>query len=309
MNKSSLDIDQRIRLMAFNWLSQQVKIHGEVLPRILLEKGFDFEGKRVPLIGPQGIFKPQVMPELPISITTSPSGPYDDSFDKDDLLMYRYRGTDPHHRDNVGLRTAMEKQIPLIYFHGIVPGKYLAVWPVYIVGDMPEQHTFKAAADDPAYIQKNVTMQKGLYIAESQTEPRRAYITSIVRQRLHQKGFRERVLQAYREQCACCRLRHVELLDAAHIIGDTEPEGIPTVQNGIALCKLHHAAFDSNIIGIRPDYIIEVRKDVLKEKDGPMLQYGMQELHNKKIILPRPARLYPSTLLLEKRYEEYRRVG
>jgi putative restriction endonuclease len=72
---------------------------------------------------------------------------------------------------------------------------------------------------------------------------------------------------------------------------------------------LHHAAFDSNIIGIRPDYIIEVRKDVLKEKDGPMLQYGLQDLQNKKIVLPRPVQLYPSTLLLEKRYEEYRRAG
>jgi putative restriction endonuclease len=72
---------------------------------------------------------------------------------------------------------------------------------------------------------------------------------------------------------------------------------------------LHHAAFDSNIIGIRPDYIIEVRKDVLKEKDGPMLQYGLQELQSRKIILPKPTKYYPSTLLLEKRYEEYRRVG
>jgi putative restriction endonuclease len=309
MINSSPDNDQRIRLMAFEWLSKQTKMHGEVLPRILLEKGFEFEGKRVPLIGPQGIFKPQVMLELPISITTSPKGPYDDSFGKDDLLMYRYRGTDPRHRDNVGLRTAMEKQIPLIYFHGVVPGKYLAVWPVYIVGDMPSQHTFKVAADDPSYLQKNLRMHEGLYVAESQDEPRRAYITSIIRQRLHQKGFRERVLQAYREQCACCKLRHVELLDAAHIIADTEPEGAPIVQNGIALCKLHHAAFDSNIIGIRPDYIVEVRKDVLKEKDGPMLLYGLQNLHGIKIILPKPERLHPSTSLLEKRYVEYRQVG
>jgi putative restriction endonuclease len=309
MIQSSINIDQQVRLIAFDWLSKQTKIYGEVLPRILLEKGFEFEGKRVPLVGPQGIFKPQVMPEIPISITTSPDSPYDDRLEKDEFLSYRYRGTDPNHRDNKGLRKAMEMQIPLIYFLGVVPGKYLAVWPVYIVGDIPNQHTFKVAADDPAYIQKNVTMQKGLYVAESQAEPRRAYITAIVRQRLHQKGFRERVLQAYREQCACCKLRHVELLDAAHIIADTEPEGVPTVQNGISLCKLHHAAFDSNIIAIRPDYIIEVRKDVLKEKDGPMLQYCLQELQSRKIILPKPALLYPSTLLLEKRYEEYRRVG
>jgi putative restriction endonuclease len=295
--------------MAFEWLAQQTKIHGDVLPRILLEKGFEFEGQRVPLIAPQGIFKPKVMRELPLTITTSPDSPYDDSFGADNLLLYRYRGTDPGHRDNVGLRIAMEKKIPLVYFHGVVPGKYLAVWPVYIVGDMPGQHTFRVAADNLMYLQDSIAQAKEFKISDTDNLSRRQYITREVRMRLHQKGFRERVLQAYREQCACCKLRHLELLDAAHIIADSEPEGEPTVSNGISLCKLHHAAFDSNIIGIRPDYIIEVRKDVLKEKDGPMLRYGLQELHSKKIILPKPVRLYPSTLLLEKRYEEYRRIG
>ena len=88
--------------------------------------------------------------------------------------------------------------------------------------------------------------------------PRRAYITTTVRQRLHQRGFRERVLHAYREQCALCRLRHTELLDAAHIITDREEEGTPQVSNGLSLCKLHHAAFDRFLLGITPDYTIPV---------------------------------------------------
>jgi putative restriction endonuclease len=99
------------------------------------------------------------------------------------------------------------------------------------------------------------------------------------------------------------------LLDAAHIIGDSEPEGIPAVRSGIALCKLHHAAFDSYLIGIRPDYYIEVRRDVLHEKDGPMLIHGLQELNNRKIILPTPAKLSPDPRLLEQRFEEYRAAG
>lgn len=45
------------------------------------------------------------------------------------------RGTNVGHRDNVGLRTAMQQQIPLIYFLGVVPGRYMASWPAYIVGD------------------------------------------------------------------------------------------------------------------------------------------------------------------------------
>ena len=35
------------------------------------------------------------------------------------------------------------------------------------------------------------------------------------------------------------------------------------VPNGVAMCAIHHRAFDSDILGIRPDYIVEVRNDVL----------------------------------------------
>jgi len=293
------DLDQKIRLAAFEWLSKQLKIYGDVLPRELLAKGFQFQSERVPFVAPQGIFKPRLM-ELPLSITTTPSGPYDDSFDEHGLLSYRYRGTDLNHQDNQGLKKAMASGTPLVYFHGVVPGKYLAIWPVYIVGDFPDQLMFKVAADDMAFIQRHHAVN------DSDIEPRRAYITATVRQRLHQRGFRERVLEAYREQCAFCRLRHLELLDAAHIIPDSDPQGTPNIRNGIALCKLHHAAFDANIVGIRPDYVIEIRHDVLREKDGPMLLHGLQELNKTKIILPSKASLSPDPILLEKRYSEFK---
>ncbi len=207
------------------------------------------------------------------------------------------------HRDNVGLRKAMENSIPLIYLHGVVPGKYLAVWPVYIVGNFPAELTFKVAADDPLFVQPDDT--KTIAVNDQTAAPRRAYITAVVRQRLHQRGFRERVLDAYREQCACCRLRHVELLDAAHIVADSKPEGEPIISNGLSLCKLDHAAFDSNLIGIRPDYTLVVRKGVLDEEDGPMLLHGLIGMHKQKIVLPRKEINLPDRLLLEQRYEEF----
>ena len=84
---------------------------------------------------------------LPLSITSTPNSQYEDTFSQDGFLLYKYRGIDPNHRDNVGLREAMRLQIPLIYFHGISPGKYEPVWPVYIVGDEPKNLLFKVAAD------------------------------------------------------------------------------------------------------------------------------------------------------------------
>jgi putative restriction endonuclease len=301
------DIDQRVRLAGFKWLEEQVRIHGDVLPRSILSEGFGFENQRVPLVGPQGIFKPKLLPQIPLSITTAPHGPYDDSFGPDGLLMYRYRGTDPQHRDNAGLRMALFRKAPLVYFHGIVPGKYLAVWPVFVVADDPHKLTFKVAVDDLSYVDaawQNELNRVG--VSEPASEARRAYLTTAVRQRLHQRGFRERVLQAYREQCAFCRLRHLELLDAAHIIPDGEPDGLPLVKNGIALCKFHHAAFDRLLLGVRPDYVIEVRKDILREKDGPMLIHGLQGLHLKTILIPRSSELRPNPDLLDRRYQQFR---
>ena len=302
------NIDQKIRLAAFDWLSNQIRARGDVIPRTILAKGFEFEGKRIPLVGPQGIFKPQMMPEIPLSITTVPSSPYDDRSTEEGFLFYRYRGTNPRHRDNVGLRKAMFKRTPIVYFYGIVPGKYMAIWPVYIVGDYPEKLTFKVAVDDVSYAKTNEIYTWSESSLET-SEPRRAYITATVRQRLHQRSFRERVLQAYEQQCACCRLRHQELLDAAHIIPDVEPAGVPEVRNGIALCKLHHAAFDSYFLAIRPDYIVEVRKDIMDEEDGPMLMHGLKGLHNNKIVVPASKRLLPDPALLERRYIDFRKFA
>jgi putative restriction endonuclease len=142
-------LDHQIRIRAFEWLAEQTAIHGDVLPRQLLAEGMKFEGERVPLLGPAGIFRPKYA-AYPLSITTVPNSPYDDSFSGTNLLAYRYRGADPHHRDNLGLRRALEDRIPLIYFIGLVPGRYVAMWPVYVVGDEPSALTFTVAVDDLA---------------------------------------------------------------------------------------------------------------------------------------------------------------
>ncbi|MDZ7828969.1 MAG: HNH endonuclease [Halofilum sp. (in: g-proteobacteria)] len=297
--------DAAVRKAAFDFLEAETARHGEVLPRQLLADGFEWEGQRVPLVSAQGIFKPKVLPEIPLTITTSPKSPYADSFADSHRLLYRYRGTDPRHRDNVGLREAMHRGTPLIYFVGLTPGRYLAIWPVLIVGDDPSDLCFTVVADSPEdTVLDRLTRGSEHEIRDSGDEARRSYITSTVRRRLHQHSFRERVLRAYQERCALCRLRHWELLDASHIIPDSDPLGEPDVTNGLALCKIHHAAFDANFLGIRPDdYRIEIRKDVLDEQDGPMLRHGLQGMHGQKLHLPRTAKDRPAKESLEYRYE------
>lgn len=302
-----MDIDLQVRIAAFNWLSEQVNSQGDVLPRKLLESGFDFQGQRIPLVAPQGIFKPQIL-DLPLSITTAPKGPYDDYFGKDNFLIYRYRGTDPNHRDNDGLRKVFELKRPLVYFHGIEPGKYLATYPVYIIGDDPSNLTFKVAVDDAIPVYEPAETNFARQVAEV-SDARHAYLTSTVKIRLRQRSFREKVLDAYKSQCAFCRLKHRELLDAAHIIPDNLPEGKSTIENGLSLCKLHHAAYDSFLIGVTPDYIIHVREDILEEEDGPVLQHGLKGLHRTKLILPVSKDKYPSKDALDWRYSRFTKAS
>jgi putative restriction endonuclease len=107
---------------------------------------------------------------------------------------------------------------------------------------------------------------------------------------------------------AVCRYA-IPNCDAAHILPDGHPRGEPIVPNGLALCKLHHAAFDSHMLGVRPDLVIELRRDILDEADGPMLQFGLQGFHGKAVHAPRVAELRPSVDFLAERFELFRKAG
>mgnify|MGYP006303029059 CR=1 FL=1 len=242
--------DEQIRLAAFTFLEEQTALHDDVVPWSVLREGFEFRGQRVPLVSPQGIFKPALL-DTPLTFrTTAPEpgepAPYHDELGPDGLLHYRYRGTDPTHRDNVGMKRAAQRKVPLIYLFGIVPGEYLPIWPVYVVGFDDDALTFKVAVEDERLL--------GEDLPDFEEDLKRAYVARVTVQRLHQQSFRRRVLRAYRERCSVCRLKHAELLDAAHILPDSDPRGEPVVANGLALCKLHHAAYDRHILGVTPDY-------------------------------------------------------
>ena len=301
-------MDELIRTAAFQWVEKQVNLHGGFIPRRLLDQGFEFQGKRITLTGPQGIWKPAVM-ELPLSIYSRPDGPYPDFRMDDGFLVYRYRGTDPNHNDNVGLRTAMHRRIPLIYFYRVEEGKCLAEWPVYVEEDHPEELAFIVSIGAHSVVYKEQELQQGQLFFETEEQLYRRYTTTEAIQRLHQAEFRVRVLSAYKEQCSFCHLRHIQLLDAAHIIPDGEDGGEPIVPNGLSLCKIHHAAFDNNIVGVNPDYQIIVREDVLEEIDGPMLKYGIQEMHKQKMILPGKRDNWPDRNRLEVRFKCFKETG
>jgi len=189
----------------------------------------------------------------------------------------------------------MTAEAELAYFVGVDRGVYVPRWPVWIAAEDPSNHEFAVAVD------------QGLQLSHMALDPaRRAYVARLVQERLHQPVFRSRVLRAYESTCAMCRLRHAELLDAAHILPDGHPLGDPVVPNGLALCKIHHSAFDLNILGVRPDLLIEVKPKILAEIDGPMLRYGLQAMQGVSLTIPRTRTSQPDRERLDERYQQFR---
>ena len=76
----------------------------------------------------------------------------------------------------------------------------------------------------------------------------------------------------------------------------------PRVPIGLSLGKLHHVAFDKYFVGVFPDGIIDVRRDILEEQDGPMLLHGLKRLHQTRIYRPFPVADRPDSELLKIRY-------
>lgn len=250
----------------------------------------------------QGIRKPAGF-EAALSIQTvyradARDRPYADDVGADGLLRYKWRGTDPNFYVNVALREAMVRRLPLIWFFGVGVALWQPIYPVYILAEERDLHQFVVDPDVARTLAPT-----GSLVEESL----RRYVVAEVKRRLHQPVFRATVMRAYGMRCALCSLRHRELLDAAHIVPDGMEGGDPVVRNGLAMCKIHHAAFDARIIGIRPDLGVEVRDDLLHEIDGPMLRYGIQGLHGGRLMVVPDARSErPDRHRLEWAYQRFR---
>ena len=304
------NFEERVRLAAFAELRSRQSLHGEVLPYTeAIRPPLRVDGFEIPLMTLQkGIHKPARLNAALSVVTAAPksggSAPYDDRIDAQHLLRYHYRdaqsGTALAHRqaesENASVRLAMAAQLPIIYFYGVRPGRYLPFFPVYVIADYPEARDFILDLTGIPLVVSDVAAAEA---------PAREYRSRVVKERLHQAGFRENVMRAYTNHCAVCRLKRVELVDAAHNVPDSLA-GPPVVQNGMALCKLHHAAYDLNVLGVRPDLTVAIRTDVLEEVDGPMLAHGLQDFHNQPLLhTPRRAADMPGVEYLERRWAEF----
>jgi putative restriction endonuclease len=177
----------------------------------------------------------------------------------------------------------------------MLPALYIA--PVFV------------AENDPA--ERAVLLQVGVPLVDIQpggpVSPvdARAYTLRMVRARLHQQRFRQEVLRAYQHRCTICALREKDLVQAAHIVADPSPEGIAAVVNGLALCAIHHLAYDRNLLGIDAAGAVHIARRLREERDGPMLREGLQGFHGATIRKPQLVSEHPDPERLAIRFAAF----
>ncbi len=231
-----------IRQDVFRWLDEQLASGKWELTRAELES-YEYLGERIPLLDRnRGIRNPVDFDSTITVMTSAKSHPYDDEILPGGVIRYSYRAQEGG-GDNRKLVNAAREHEPLVYLQGIRDGVYIAHYPAYIIKDLPEERCVMLGVDEMfQFFADPMTM----------TGDARRYAERIARERLHQPLFRARVMHAYHGTCAVCLLKHADLLDAAHIIGDSQDDGLAMVTNGLALCKIHHASYDRNLLGITP---------------------------------------------------------
>lgn len=109
----------------------------------------------------------------------------------------------------------------------------------------------------------------------------------LVRVRVNQADFRQRVLASYNEQCCFTGINIPSLLVASHIIpwslNDRERLN---PKNGLCLNVLHDKAFDRGLLTVTPDYRIKISKKILNKTNEAVCQEFFLKFDQKIIQLP-----------------------
>jgi putative restriction endonuclease len=105
-------------------------------------------------------------------------------------------------------------------------------------------------------------------------------------------AFRKNVITLYSQRCAFCGLRIISsdnqnIVDGAHIKPFSEFRD-DRFDNGLALCKNHHWAFDRGWFSISDNYRILIPRDRFTE-ESPQNTRPMQDFHQESIFLPTQA--------------------
>jgi putative restriction endonuclease len=125
------------------------------------------------------------------------------------------------------------------------------------VRDLETLHDFGQSSQDFAALEA-VALEPEVNTTELPltNQERRVAVTSVSR-KLRDAKFRKNVLTAYSYRCAVCGMA-LNLTDAAHIVPVPHQSSVDKTYNGLALCALHHRAYDQSLVTVWDDYTVRV---------------------------------------------------
>lgn len=110
-----------------------------------------------------------------------------------------------------------------------------------------------------------------------------------VRRKLRDLYFHKCVLTAYYSRCSFCNT--FENVEAVHIIPLGHDMSTDETRNGLALCALHHKAYDQALVTVIDDYTIQVNRNQATELQNQKLSDGLAKFSQdlRPIIILPPA--------------------
>ncbi len=181
----------------------------------------------------------------------------------------------------------------------------LAFRPDFVATYIVEQDNLHALGEDPGGLAALVAAAQAAPAAPPavpEAPPERRHVLRQVVEAIRAHDFRQRVLTAYGHRCCVCGIA-LELPQAAHIVPVGEPGGTDETSNGMALCSLHHDAYDRGLIGVTADYEVRVNEPMLAGLRSAGLGHGEDQfraLLGEEIRLPKSKTNWPRGEYLEK---------
>ncbi|MXZ41056.1 MAG: hypothetical protein F4Z18_04560 [Caldilineaceae bacterium SB0666_bin_21] len=130
------------------------------------------------------------------------------------------------------------------------------------------------------------------------------YTYGCMQNRVSMARFRIDVLAAYKDTCALSGLVQPQLVDAVPITQGGSGVRLD-VTEGLCMSRLHHAAFDANLLGIDPDGRVHLSERLDTYANESPFARNLLSVAGRRTLVPRSPEFQPNRDLLAARFEQF----